>query len=451
MATTTDKKHAGEEDYALERVPDHARYSWWSVAVQRFGQMSALSQFLLGAALGFGMDFPTALLAIFLGSVILEVVAIMTGILGQKEGLSTSILARWTGFGRHGSSIIALFISLSLVGWFGVQSGVAAEGLAKLAPVIPAWAWALVVGGAVTAIVIYGFKSMAWTAYITIPAFLLLAGWSIVSELQRHDLGDLVNQPAPGPVLSLAAGTTLVAGGFIVGMVITPDMTRFNRKPSDVIKQTLLGVTLGEFMVAIAGVLLAHALKTNDIIAIVTSSSGFVGTIIIVAGTIKMNDWNLYSASLGIVNFVETVFKKRVSRTSVTIFIGILGSALAAAGILNYFVDFLILLGVTFPPIAGIMVAEYYIVKKWRSVLSASAPGLPATEPTWVIGTLVVWAASVLIGTFLPWGVGSLNSLGASLILYVIAGKLGLIKGTSEEALSRRSITEERALQEDYT
>ena len=114
MATTV-KKHAGEEDYALERVPDHARYSWWSVAVQRFGQMSALSQFLLGAALGFGMDFPTALLAIFLGSVILEVVAIMTGILGQKEGLSTSILARWTGFGRHGSSIIALFISLSLV------------------------------------------------------------------------------------------------------------------------------------------------------------------------------------------------------------------------------------------------------------------------------------------------------------------------------------------------
>lgn len=447
---TTTKKHAGEEDFALERVPEHARHSWWSVAVQRFGQMSALSQFLLGAALGFGMQFSDALLAIFLGSVILEVVAIMTGILGQREGLSTSLLARWTGFGRHGSSIIALFISLSLVGWFGVQSGVAADGLAKLAPVFPAWAWSLVVGAAVTAIVIYGFKSMAWTAYITIPAFLLLAGWSIFSELQNHNLGDLVSQPAPGPVLSLAAGMTLVAGGFIVGMVITPDMTRFNRKPSDVVKQTLLGVTLGEFMVAIAGVLLAHALKTNDVIALVTSSSGFVGTIVIVAGTVKMNDWNLYSASLGIVNFVETVFRKRVSRTSVTIFIGALGAMLAAAGILNYFVDFLILLGVTFPPIAGIMVAEYYIVKKWRSVLSGSSPGLPATEPTWVIGTLVVWGASVLIGMYLPWGVGSLNSLCASIVLYVIAGKLGLIKGTSEDVLSRQPKTETRELQEEH-
>jgi cytosine permease len=46
--------------------------------------------------------------------------------------------------------------------------------------------------------------------------------------------------------------------------------------------------------------------------------------------------------------------------------------------------------------------------------------------------------------------VGSLNSLGASLILYVIAGKLGLIRGTSEEALSRRPISEKRALQEEY-
>jgi cytosine permease len=449
MATTT-KKQAGEEDYALERVPAHARYSWWSVALQRFGQMSALSQFLLGAALGFGMDFPNALLAILLGSVILEVVAVMTGILGQREGLSTSVLARWTGFGRHGSSIIALIISLSLIGWFGVQSGVAAEGLADFVPAVPAWIWSLIVGMAVTAIVIYGFKSMAWTAYITIPAFLLLAGWSIVSELQNHNLNDLVNQPAPGPVLSLTAGTTLVAGGFIVGMVITPDMTRFNRKPSDVVKQTLLGVTLGEFMVAIAGVLLAHALKTNDIIAIVTSSSGFIGAIIIIAGTLKMNDWNLYSASLGIVNFVETVFKKRVSRTAVTVVVGLLGSVFAAVGILDHFVGFLLLLGVTFPPIAGIMVAEYYIVKKWRAELSGSSPGLPATEPTWVIGTLGVWLVSVLIGIFLPWGIPSINSLAASIVLYVIAGKLGLIKGTAEEPLSRQAHPEKPEMQKEY-
>ncbi|MDK8345250.1 MAG: cytosine permease [Brevibacterium sp. UMB1308B] len=426
--TESSDEFIGADDYALERVPSGKREHWLKVAVQRFGQLSALSQFLLGAALGFGMTFWDSMLAIFLGTVILEVVAIMTGILGQREGLSTSMLARWTGFGRYGSSLISLVISLSLIGWFGVQSGVAADGLASFVPGVPTWVWAILMGLGVTAIVLYGFESMAWTAYITIPAFLGLAGWSIISELQKHDIGELVTQPAPGPVLTLAAGTTLVAGGFIVGMVITPDMTRFNRSAADVVKQTVVSVTIGEIGVALAGVLLAHALKTNDIINIVTSTSGFIGAIIIVAGTIKMNDWNLYGASLGIVSFMSTVFGKNVSRAKVTILIGLAGSLLAAAGILDYFIQFLTLLGVTFPPIAGIMVAEYYIVRTWRTLLSESAPRLPDQEPGWVIGTLIVWLIAVVIGATLPIGIPSLNSLLASIVLYVLAGKLGLIR-----------------------
>ena len=58
MGGTTAVPHAsvGHDDYALERVPRSERYPWFSVAVQRFGQVVALSQFLLGATLGFGMD-----------------------------------------------------------------------------------------------------------------------------------------------------------------------------------------------------------------------------------------------------------------------------------------------------------------------------------------------------------------------------------------------------------
>lgn len=430
----TEQKVVGADDYALERVPADKRQNWLKVAVQRFGQLSALSQFLLGAALGFGMTFGDALLAILFGTIILEVVAVMTGILGMREGLSTSVLARWTGFGKYGSALISLVISLSLIGWFGIQSGVAADGLASFVPGVPPWVWAIVIGLGVTVIVIYGFESMAWTAYITIPAFLGLAGWSVWVELQNHELGELIRQPAPGPTLTIAAGATLVAGGFIVGMVITPDMTRFNRSAADVVKQTVVSVTIGEIGVALVGVLLAHALKTNDIISIVTSTSGFVGSIIIVAGTIKMNDWNLYGASLGVVNFVDCVFGKSINRAKATLLIGLAGSLLAAAGILGYFTSFLIILGVAFPPIAGIMVAEYYFVKTWRKQLTESAPGLPATQPAWVPATLVVWIASAVLGAVIPFGIASLNSLVLSLVLYVIAGKLGLVRATRELA-----------------
>ena len=116
--------HIGQDDYSLSRVPESERYSWITVAVQRFGQLSALSQFLLGATLGFGMTFWNAFLALTLGAVILEVVAIFVGIAGMREGLSTSVLSRWTGFGRYGSSIIGLVFAVSLIGWFGVQNAV---------------------------------------------------------------------------------------------------------------------------------------------------------------------------------------------------------------------------------------------------------------------------------------------------------------------------------------
>src|SRR5690606_2546629 len=61
-AEHTVEKQVGNDDYSLERVPTSARYSWWSVATQRFGQLSALAQFLLGATLGMGMTFWQAVL-----------------------------------------------------------------------------------------------------------------------------------------------------------------------------------------------------------------------------------------------------------------------------------------------------------------------------------------------------------------------------------------------------
>jgi hypothetical protein len=36
----------GMDDYSLARVPAEARYPWWSIAVQRFGQVSALTEHL---------------------------------------------------------------------------------------------------------------------------------------------------------------------------------------------------------------------------------------------------------------------------------------------------------------------------------------------------------------------------------------------------------------------
>lgn len=54
---------------------------------------------------------------------------------------------------------------------------------------------------------------------------------------------------------------------------------------------------------------------------------------------------------------------------------------------------------------------------------------MPEDAPVWVPATIVVWVASALIGKFVEWGLPSINSLVVAFVLYVIAGKLGLVRG----------------------
>jgi cytosine permease len=427
----------GADDYALDRVPTTDRYPWWTVAVQRFGQLSDLTVFLLGATLGAGMGFWGAFWSLTLGSVILEVVAIFAGIAGVREGLSTSVLARWTGFGRSGSALIGLVVATSLIGWFGIQNAIFAEGLHSLMDGVPVWLWSIVTGLAVTALVVFGFRWMAWIAYITVPAFLLLAGWSIIGELSDHSLGDLLGTAGFGEPMSIATGATIVAGSYIAGAVLTPDMTRFNRSTGDVVKQTVVSITLGQYVLGLVGVVLAYAIRSADVVTIFAATSGTIGVIILVSATVKINDWNLYSSSLGFVNTLSTVFGLRVNRVVATIAIGVLGTTLSALGILDRFADFLTVLGVTLPPIAGIMVAEYFLVRRWRPALEESRGQgrLPETEPGWVPATLVIWAGAAALGWWSEqeqFGIPALNSLVIAGVVYLAAGKAGLVRGTRE-------------------
>jgi cytosine permease len=427
----------GRDDYSLGRVPGEARNPWQVMAVQRFAQLSTPTQFLIGATLGIRMSFGRAVLAITLGSVILEAVIIVTGMIGVREGLSTTLLARWTGFGSGGSALVGLVIAVTSAGWFGVQDSFFAQSLASTAGGPPLWAWCLIGGALVTVIVLRGFALMSRVAFVTVPAFLLLLAYTVYREMRGHSISHLIASAPPGPPLSLGAGATVVAGGFIVGAILTPDMTRFNRSGKDVVKQTAVGVTIGEYAICLTGVLLARAAQTAHIVAIVTGASGVAGAIIIVAAVVTVNSWNLYSASLATVNAVDVLLPgRRPSRTAVTIIMGAAGSVLSAVGIINRFVSFLTVIGVVVPPVAGIMIADYFVVTTWRGRLEASRRRgeLPDQPPRWVPACLLVWVISAAAGYWVHIGIPAMNSVLLAFLLYAAAGKLGLTRGYSRTA-----------------
>ena len=93
-----------------------------------------------------------------LGSVLLQVVSWALGTAAAREGLSTSLLSRWAGLGKIGSAVLGGVVAISMVGWFGVQNSVFAEGMFDITGVLNYPVWALITGLGITVLVVAGYQ-----------------------------------------------------------------------------------------------------------------------------------------------------------------------------------------------------------------------------------------------------------------------------------------------------
>lgn len=407
---------SNDNDYSLSRVPDSAKQPFWQILMIRIGALCCVSQLMLGAALGFGMSFWGAFWATMLGSVLLQVVSWALGTAAAREGLSTSLLSRWAGLGKNGSAILGGVVAISMVGWFGVQNSVFAEGMYSITGVLNFPIWALITGLGITLLVVAGIRWIAGFATVFVPLFIVAVIVSAGIVLQTNTLTDLLNSPFPGPELSFGAAVTMVAGGFIAGSICTPDYARYLKNGTQVFWMTLIGTFLGELGMNLVAVVLAHATGTDNVVDIMMATSGILGVIIVVASTVKLNDINLYSSGLGLATMINALFNVKVNRTIMTWALGIVGTVLSMIGVINYFTSFLTILGVAIPPAAGIMAIDYFILKRNRKALeeTRAAGTLPETVEKWNPIALVVWALAFVVGevsSIFAIGIPGLNSL----------------------------------------
>ncbi|AXW87055.1 allantoin permease [Lonsdalea britannica] len=415
------------DDYPVSRVPLSARLPFFNIALVHIGMLTALDQFMLGAVLGHSMTLGQAFTAIAIGSLIFGIVTVGLGYAGMQEGLSGSLLARWCGFGRLGAVLMGVVIAISLLGWFGVQNAVFARALNfALNDKLGFVGSATLSGVALTLLVAFGFKALRYTARIAVPLFIGIVAYISTQTLAGHSLYALIDS-IPSESVSINAGATMVVGGCIVASLITPDMTRYSQKGRHVFWMTLLSIIVGEFIVNGLAILIARALNTADVVTIMSQMAGGIGLIAVVFSTLRINDINLYSSSLGLANAIEGITGKKLSYMSITLVIGLIGTLLSVLGILDRFVDFLTLLGVVFPPIIGVMLVDYYLLRSHRTLLDASrkAGRLPDAAATPAVG----WAAIIAsiigsgVGLNVEWGVPAFNSLVVASVLYIVLKK----------------------------
>ncbi|CCG85880.1 purine-cytosine permease family protein [Erwinia piriflorinigrans] len=413
------------EDYPLSRVPKNKRVSFLSVAIVHMGMLTALDQFMLAAILGDSMSLTMALLAIFAGSVIFGIVTFGLGYAGMKEGIAGSLLARWCGFGRIGSVLIGLVVAISLLGWFGIQNAIFAKSLNfALGDALGFPLAASLTGLLLTILVTFGFKALRITARIAVPLFICLMGFISFNTLSGHSLQQIIDLPPTGSPLAFSAAITMVVGGTTVASLMTPDLTRYSRSAKHVAAMILMTIIAGEFVVNGLAIMIARTLQTADVVSIMSHAAGGVGLLVVILSTLRVNDLNLYSSSLGVINAVEGIFGKKLPYRYTTLAIGLVGTLLSVLGILDRFVDFLTFLGVVFPPILGIMLVDYLLLRTHREVLDRSRMQgkLPDDNQTPAIGWVAIIATIIgsVVGLSLHWGVPTLNSLLVSCVIYYL-------------------------------
>ncbi|AHF73902.1 Cytosine/purine/uracil/thiamine/allantoin permease family protein [Candidatus Sodalis pierantonius str. SOPE] len=409
-------------DFTNERVPNSARASLFTVTMINIGIMATLSQFLLGATLGHSMTFSQAMLSTAIGSAILSFIGIGLGIIGAREGLTTSLLIRYCGFGNVGSTLVTVAIIISLLGWFGIQNSVFANALNYLTNDKLGFSFsALLSGIMLTVMVSFGFRVLGFTAIISIPLFFIVTGCIACNILNEFGLSKIRELYPSEIILTVGEGATIVAGGYITAALTMPDISRYCINERHAFWMVILSIIVGEFIINGFAVLISQALNTEDIVTIMTQVAGWLGLASVILSTIKINNTNLYSSTLSLACITENILGKRYNYIILTIILGVIGTLLYVLGILEKFTDFLTLLGVIFLPITGIILCDYYFFKKKTIIIEGEiSPSSTHLIKKIFSPALISSIAGVICGLNVEIGIQSINSLVIASVLYCI-------------------------------
>ncbi|MDQ0341170.1 cytosine permease [Caldalkalibacillus uzonensis] len=404
-------------DNALNPVPEEERRPWWEITFVTSGFCLAVSGMFAGAAIAAGLTIQQVIAAILIGNLVLALYGGFTGGIGAKTGVSTAMLSRYA-FGRFGSLVISLLWAITLVGWFSVQTGFFGQtihamfpegGFLTSAPVAAAWGGALMIFTAY-----FGFCGIRFLSNIVIPLLLILSVVGVVKSISYVGGWANIPQEVADP-MTLIEAVVLVVGTFAVGAVIQPDITRYAKSAKDAWIAIIIGMVIANGFIIFAGAITARAMGTGDLPAVMLQLGlGLPALIVLIAAQWTSNDSNLYSASLSVSNMI------RVERSKVALVVGIIATILGAAGFANYFVNWLSALGVAIPPIAGILIADYYFVHKQNYRF-----GKDTTYNALVWPAFIAWVIGILAGLYVQWGIPSLNSLVAAFLAHWLLFSLG--------------------------
>ncbi|GAA0825588.1 cytosine permease [Marinomonas arenicola] len=407
------------DDFELEPVPLNAKRSWYVISLIWLAIGIDVSGLFLGALLSQGLSVYNALLATFIGSSILALLAMLCANIGFQSSVSTSLMSS-TVFGRYGGKALGAINGISLVGWFAFQTDFFAHilvaSLDKYGIVISNLS-ALIFGALLMMITaIYGVRALGKLSAYSVPLMVTLI---TVGLYMASSHSSVVEEPIRSP-LSMGQAISYVMSIWILAAVAAPDISRYAKTRKDAILGAGFGFLFGNSATLVVAILLLRMTGSTSLVDVFFGLGlGVAAIFIIVFAQWTTNSSNLVSGSLGL-----SVVFPNVPRPILVVVMTAIGVVIAQLGMIEYFTSFLTLLGVVIAPSAGVYLAQYYFLD--RSVMSFERT---QTAPNWLLKGLISWffgcvvsacTATEFLGLFSITSISAVDGILASLVAYIV-------------------------------
>ncbi len=420
----------------LPRIPE-----WGIKPVAHDSRMlGGLDYFILWSSLGVGLlvlsagsflseaSFLDAIVAIVMGSIIGSILLALAGKIGSDHGIPSLITMR-PSLGIRGSYLPAILNIMQLIGWTTFEIMIMARAADMLtSSIIPYYFWTAIIAVLVALLGLAGplnvvrkwiGKFAVWIAYGT--SAIIIA--NLINSTGMHSLIS-----STGEGLSFFSALDLVIAMPVSWMPLVADYNRFAKKSKSALLGTFVGFTMTNILFYFGGVLLG----TSDVISIVAAIQamffGFLMLLLIVDEADNAFA-DIYSASISTQDIMP-----KISQKHLVIVYTVVSAILAMVVSIQQYQDFLLLIGAIFVPLFGVVLTDYYIIKRKKytehmlydaqsSRLGFGAPGLIA----WAIGTLLNYMLSPLSPIFIPQlpAIGStIPSLATASLIYLAITKI---------------------------
>lgn len=379
------------------------------------------------------------LLAILLGHIIGNTPMALGGIIGSRHGVPSMVSTRGA-LGLRGSYLPAVLNAVQLVGWTAVMlwiCGHAAASLTAQRGWLGPKSWIVISGVLTTAWAISGRRFWKWLQRIAV--FLLIALSAVMSYLilKHHGVSSLLSVKPTG-TMSFVQGLDIVIAMPISWLPLVSDYSRFAIDTRRSFWGTWWGYFLaGSWMYAVGlCAALASSTETPDSMVLhLMASMGFVGPalVIVLLSTITTTFLNIYSNAISI----QSILPRLNERVTVAV-CGVAGTVFAVFFPATEFEQFLLFIGAMFCPLFGVVLTDYFVLKRMRYVAGELFGGvLYQYTRGFNIPALVAWGCGIALYRFAShagWTCGaSLPSMAGAGLFYLL---LSLIwkQGCRQEA-----------------